>query len=177
MTTEAKPKPIEPSSVHSERLFDHATDQLKAGDRLQASEKLWGAVAHRLQVIARARGWKTGTHKQFYGVVERLAKEVADPQELQDLYGIATGLHSNFYRDMKTLSGLRYEHGRVRRLLEILNRPELLVRPSRKRRGRSRPVASAKGRAIVQPAEPKDDKLADGDPTGTTQRDLDDIRS
>ena len=39
----AQPKPIEDHAVHSDRLIRHAWEQLEQGDRLQASEKAWGA--------------------------------------------------------------------------------------------------------------------------------------
>ena len=45
MTTE----PIESHAVHSRRMLDHAAAMLAQGDRLQASEKIWGAAAHRLK--------------------------------------------------------------------------------------------------------------------------------
>ena len=50
--------PIETHKVHSERLMRHAEEQLAKGDRLQASEKAWGAAVHRLKDIANKRGWE-----------------------------------------------------------------------------------------------------------------------
>ena len=52
----AQPKPIEDHAVHSDRLIRHAWEQLEQGDRLQASEKAWGAVAHALKRHRRAAG-------------------------------------------------------------------------------------------------------------------------
>ena len=46
--------PIEPHALHSERLIFHAELEIVQGDRLQASEKAWGAVAHRVKAGARA---------------------------------------------------------------------------------------------------------------------------
>ena len=39
-------EPIEAHYVHSQRLILHAEEKLAEGDRIQASEKAWGAVAH-----------------------------------------------------------------------------------------------------------------------------------
>ena len=64
--------PIESHAVHSDRLIADAEEELAKGDRLQASEKAWGAVAHRLKVIAAQRGWEYTTHRQVYGIVNRL---------------------------------------------------------------------------------------------------------
>ena len=58
----AQPKPIEDHAVHSDRLIRHAWEQLEQGDRLQASEKAWGAVAHALKDIAARRGWRNRAH-------------------------------------------------------------------------------------------------------------------
>ena len=115
--------PIESHAVHSDRLIADAEEELAKGDRLQASEKAWGAVARRLKVIAAQRGWEYNTHRQVYGVVSRLSDEVGG-QELKDIFGIANSLHQNFYADVKPLDQLENEIGRVKDLLEMLKRTE-----------------------------------------------------
>ena len=115
--------PIESHAVHSDRLIADAEQELAKGDRLQASEKAWGAVAHRLKVIAAQRGWEYTTHRQVYGVVRRISDEVGG-QELKDIFGIASSLHQNFYADVKPLEQLENEIGRVKDLLEMLKRTE-----------------------------------------------------
>ena len=74
-----KPKPLEPHEPHSRRLMEHANQQLAKGDQVQASEKVWGAIAHQIKAIANQRGWKYETHQQVYGISGRLAKETEDP--------------------------------------------------------------------------------------------------
>ena len=54
--------PIESHAVHSERLMRHAWERLEQGDRLQASEKCWGAVAHALKAVSQRYGWRHRTH-------------------------------------------------------------------------------------------------------------------
>lgn len=51
--------PIEDHAAHSARMLEHAAEMIERGERLQASEKMWGAVAQRLIAIARARGWQS----------------------------------------------------------------------------------------------------------------------
>ncbi len=111
--------PIESHAIHSERLITHAEIELANGDRLQASEKAWGAVAHRIKAIANERGWEYTTHRQVYGIIERLADELENP-ELRDLFSYATGLHQNYYIDAVPLSQLEFEIGKVKQLLEML---------------------------------------------------------
>ena len=101
----------------------HAEQQLAEGDRLQASEKAWGAVAHQLKVIAEQRGWKYETHSQVYGIVERLATEQGN-QQLKRLFPVAVGLHQNFYADVIPLRQLKYEIGMAKELLDMLRRAE-----------------------------------------------------
>ncbi len=118
--------PLEPHAVHAMRLLQHAEEQLAEGDRLQASEKAWGAVAHQLKVIATRRGRKYTRHHQLGGFIKELANETEDPILVQDLFGVAEGLHENFYADVMDLEALGYKLGRVRALLDILNRPQFV---------------------------------------------------
>ena len=119
----SKTVPIESHAVHSDRLIADAEIELAKGDRLQASEKAWGAVAHQLKVIAEQRGWEYNTHGQVYGVVSRISDEVGG-QELTDLFGVANSLHQNFYADVKPLEQLENEIGRVKDLLEMLSQAQ-----------------------------------------------------
>lgn len=122
MTTDIGP--IESHSVHSERLIIHAEEELAKGDRLQASEKAWGAVAHQLKAIADKRGWEYTRHQHVYRIVRQIADELGD-EELRSLFPIAAGLHQNYYVDAMPLDELEYEIGKVKELLERLKRVEL----------------------------------------------------
>ncbi len=134
MTTVREPRasPIESHLVHSKRLIEHAEEQLARGDRLQASEKAWGAVAHRLKAVAEGRGEKYEQHRQVYGLVRKLDGETDDP--IEDLFETADSLHKNYYVDSIPLDALARRVERVKRLLDILGRPEFM-RPSPPRQG------------------------------------------
>ena len=112
-------RPIESHEVHSQRLMQHAWEQLDRGDRLQASEKAWGTVAHRLKVIANERGWRYVTHSNAFDIATRLAQEVGDPR-LRILFSVANGLHRNNYVDAIPLHELRVEIEMAQELLEML---------------------------------------------------------
>ena len=118
--------PIEPYTTHSRRLMEHAEEQLARGDRLQASEKAWGAVAHQIKAIADRRGWEYEKHAQVFSIVKRLADETEDPKKVLNLFDVARGLHENFYFDSTPLSYIEDQIHRVKELLHILNRSELL---------------------------------------------------
>ena len=105
--------PIEPHAVHSERLLEHAAEQLELGDRLQASEKAWGAAAHRLKVFTDRRGWDYGNHQDAHRAIRRIVQETGDG-EIRKLFDIASGLHQNYYIDTKPLDSLAANHEDVR---------------------------------------------------------------
>ena len=76
--------PQEPHSVHSVRLLDHAGAALEEGDRLQASEKIWGAVSHALRAVASRRGWPISVNADARDVARYVAQETGD-DDLADL--------------------------------------------------------------------------------------------
>ena len=86
---------------HAQTALDflEASDQeFAAGDRLQASEKLWGAASHALMAVALRRGWSHGSHYALKEAAERLTDEHDDFKiELQFL--AAEKFHRNFYHD------------------------------------------------------------------------------
>ena len=116
-------QPIESYSVHSERLIRHAWRELENGDRLQASEKAWGAVAHRLKAIAAIRGWRYETHSQAFGIMDRIEAELGEP-EIDQIFRTANDLHKNYYNDTMTLQDIRVSIASIERLLDILRQVE-----------------------------------------------------
>ena len=131
MTTETKHKPLESHDTHSKRLIRHAEEQLAKGDRLQASEKAWGAVAHRAKVIANRMGWTYDTHTDFFNLQHRIAQMTDDPVLTRRLLRIAQHLHTNYYRDQYPIKDLRTDLKDVKELLAILDGPQFRppVRP------------------------------------------------
>ncbi len=104
----------------SRQLIEHAEDELRSGEPLQASEKAWGAVVHRLKAIARQRRWGHGGHYQLGQVVSRLADETGD-NDMEDLFSIAEALHGNFYNNWKTEAAVRSNIESIKRLLDKLS--------------------------------------------------------
>ena len=117
---EVRFRPIDEHSVHSRRLLEHAEEQLEQGDRLQASEKAWGAVAQRFKAIAERRGWRYRTHRQVYDVAANLAAETRRPG-IESKLAIATQLHQNFYDDQMPESTIRASIDEVKELLKTLD--------------------------------------------------------
>ena len=117
---EVRFSPIGEHRVHGQRLLQHAEEPLDDGDRLQASEKAWGAVAHRFKAIAEQRGWQYRTHRQVYDVSANLAAEANRPG-IESKLAIATQLHQNFYDDQMPESTIRASIDEVKELLKVLD--------------------------------------------------------
>ena len=84
----------------SAQFLDHAEDELRKGDLLQASEKAWGAVAHFVHSVARQRGWEVGSHARLRKNVNRLIREdPAHAEHRRRLFRSLEAIHANFYQE------------------------------------------------------------------------------
>ena len=101
-------------------MMGQAGTELAKGDRLQASEKGWGAASHGVKAIAEGRGWRHASHRDLYRVARRLADEVDQP-ELFELFMTASALHANFYEGWLGNEDIVDNLADVRRLLDMLD--------------------------------------------------------
>ena len=84
--------------LQTARDFLEAADrEFAAGDRLQASEKMWGAASHAVMAVAQHRGWPFSSHSAMRDAIRRLAGEHG--LFLQAEFGVAEKFHANFYHD------------------------------------------------------------------------------
>ena len=84
------------------RFILQARDYLEKGDRLQAGEKAWGAIAHNLKAIGEQRGWKHGSHQQVENIGRQIVVEF-DNAELGNAIAEAfQNGHRNFYENHRT---------------------------------------------------------------------------
>ena len=118
MTTTDR-QPIEDYAAHRDKLLAHAARMLAEGDRLQASEKLWGAAAHGLKAIAAARGWHYKSHADANVIANHVADLVGN-DEVVHLYVSMGYLHENFYEDTMPLDFIEKNLERGRLLVELL---------------------------------------------------------
>ena len=88
-----------PEYAQQARDFLAASDrEFAAGDRQQASEKLYGAANGVLTALALQRGWKYRTHRDMKNATQRLAEEYGDPFWIGG-FSIAEKFHKNFFHD------------------------------------------------------------------------------
>ncbi len=104
----------------SRRLIRQAQEEFDNGDRLQASEKAWGAAAHAVKAAAEQRGWRHNSHARLFHVVGRISREAADPEFLT-LFKDASSLHQNFYEDWQPDEFVQDGIQRVQALVEKLD--------------------------------------------------------
>lgn len=81
----------------SRRLIQQASDELERGDRLQATEKVWGALAQMLKAHGQHRGWlNMGSHRTV-GYIARQLTDEYDDRRILTAYVAADNGHRNFY--------------------------------------------------------------------------------
>ena len=81
----------------SRRLIEQARGELDGGDRLQATEKVWGAFAQMMKAHGQQRGWlNLGSHRTVGHIARHLAAEY-DDRAIVDAYIAADNGHRNFY--------------------------------------------------------------------------------
>ncbi len=83
----------------STQFLDHAEDEFRKGDLLQASEKAWGAVSHYVNSVARQRSWPLGSHRHLIENANNLiSRDPAHASHNRRLLRSIEALHANFYQ-------------------------------------------------------------------------------
>lgn len=113
-------QPIEGHEVHSNRLLSHARQMLASGDRLQASEKIWGAVAHAIKALADERGWPYLVHQDAGVITSYIAQQVGNG-DIETYFAAVENLHRNFYEDVWELDVTSRRLGVAEQMLALLN--------------------------------------------------------
>lgn len=161
MTTTTRQQ-IESHDIHTDRLLRHAEQMLDRRDRLQASEKIWGAAAHMLKGIAKRRGWPNTSHTDGIVIAGYIADKVQEPS-IRERFDVAAQTHQNFYEDRLSIPELRARYESVKLLTRQLRdadqkMPKGLVAPSDTyyRRRHSRSFPKARRRKAIAPREQRD---------------------
>ena len=106
--------------THTAHEFqERAIREFASGNRLIASEILWGAVAHAVMAIATENGWPKGSHGAFRSAVRRLSRERNDPV-LTTFFDSAEKLPENFYHNNLNPTGITLRREQAQRLIPRL---------------------------------------------------------
>ncbi len=90
------------------RFLEHAHIEADKGNRLQASEKVWGAVAHSLKAVGEQRGWEHRGHRNLLDVSNQLGHEFGRADDFYALRQNAEAMHVNFYENEVEESEIRF---------------------------------------------------------------------
>ncbi len=90
----------------SRRFMHHAREELGKGNRLQAGEKAWGAVAHQLKIIGEQRGWNHESHRQVENIGKHIVVEFNEPELANALSDAYHKGHRNFYENQTSVGAL-----------------------------------------------------------------------
>ncbi len=88
------------------RFILQARMHLEEGDRLQAGEKAWGAIAQNLKAIAEMRGWKHGSHQQIENTGRQIVVEFDNAELGNFIAETFQNGHRNFYENYRTIEEL-----------------------------------------------------------------------
>ena len=89
--------------ARADGLLEHADailqkDRLTAADRLQVSEKIWGAVTHTLKAIAATQGWVFRRPRAADSMKSYLGR-LSQDGDINVLFRAVSDYHTNFYQD------------------------------------------------------------------------------
>ncbi len=105
----------------SDMFLDHAEEEFRKGDLLQAAEKAWGAVAHCMNGIARKNSWPLGTHLRLRENLRRLiSRDMQKFERRRLLFISAESLHANFYQEFMPPESVRQGIDDARELVAAL---------------------------------------------------------
>jgi hypothetical protein len=116
---------LDPEEVveHYEALCDYyyqdAKELLSQRNRVQASEKLWGAAALTLKAVAAKRGLKLEKHGSLWSFLNMLAQESKDKEFIR-LFNAANALHKNFYEDEMPIEAVEVSAEDIEKLVAKL---------------------------------------------------------
>lgn len=110
----------------SRRFVLQAQQEFDNGDRLQASEKAWGAAAHAIKAVAASRGWNHNAHRLLFDIVDQISRDMESPA-LRSLFQTANSLHQNFYENWQPDGLVQDGINEVKQLVDLLD--EIRTRP------------------------------------------------
>ncbi len=122
------PEPAEEHSLEnrlamSRRFIMEAREELDSGNRLQAGEKAWGAMAQHLKIIGDDRGWSHGSHRQLESIGHHIRAEYPD-YDSGDLVAALLNAyhkgHENFYDNRRSIEEIEETIEQVENILPVL---------------------------------------------------------
>lgn len=114
-------KPIAPHAERRDRLYSHSGKMVREGDRLQASEKAWDAVAHALKIVAERRNWPYAGHADAKVIIKRIADLTGNYKAVKQFDDVEE-LHRNYYADIYPMEDIKTRRASAKELLAFLKK-------------------------------------------------------
>ena len=105
----------------SRRFIEHAKEELAKGERLQASEKVWGAAGHALAAFGKGRGWRTEQYAHKNSIADLLSHEFNDPS-IKAIYSSFDHEHINFYQNNRDEDDIRLSTASLEPFVDTIQR-------------------------------------------------------
>lgn len=106
----------------SNRFQEHYSIEKAKGNKLQASEKIWGSVAHALKAAAISRGWQHDNHFLLSQVANQLGSEAGQLTEYVNHMALANEMHRNFYENEYGWDGIEHRRQDARQFIKLIDK-------------------------------------------------------
>ena len=110
---------VEHYQAMSEKYLAEAKEFLSKGDLVQTSEKLWGATALAVKMVAAKKGLKLEKHGSLWDFVDKLSEGQKD-EDILNLFHSANSLHRNFYENQMTERAVEIASRNIEKLITKL---------------------------------------------------------
>ncbi len=121
---EPGPQSPEDRKTISRRFVQHAREELAIGNRLQAGEKAWGAVAQYLKIIGEDREWNHSSYRQLENIGRQISAEYHDYASAEFVNALSDAYHKgheNFYDNRRNAAEIEETIEGVENALPILD--------------------------------------------------------
>lgn len=110
----------------SRRFLEHATLELAKDppERLQASEKSWGALSQAVKAVAKDRRWRNDSHFRTHAILNQIIYEhwygTAVAAEMRKDFLAVQSLHSNYHENVSDVDTIEVGIEAAQRLVDRL---------------------------------------------------------
>ena len=118
------PVGIMPPDAHmaiSRRFLQQAREELAKSERLQASDKIWGAASHAIAAVGKERGWLTDDYFPKENIAYHLSEEFNNPA-LHSMYDTFTRNHVNFYQNNMDAGAIGFGISQAEEFVDAIQR-------------------------------------------------------
>ena len=110
----------------SRRFLEHATLELakEPPERLQASEKGWGALSQAVKAVGKDRRWRSNAHRRTHAILNQIIYEQWDgtvtAKELRKDFLAVQALHTNYHENVSDVPTIQEGIESAQRLVDRL---------------------------------------------------------